>query len=67
MSPYNQYVKVQLAKLKEADEKAGVKGDHKKRFKQVAEMWKTAPENPVSGGEGMCGLVTNGWGRTSPC
>lgn len=25
----NQYVKVQLAKLKEADEKAGVKGDHK--------------------------------------
>lgn len=46
-------MKVQLAKLKADDEKAGVKGDHKvsfghpslttqERFKKVAKMWKTA-------------------------
>lgn len=53
----NTYMKVQLAKLKADDEKAGVKGDHKvgctmavlcrqtdvqERFKKVAKMWKTA-------------------------
>ncbi|WVQ96419.1 hypothetical protein IAU59_003524 [Kwoniella sp. CBS 9459] len=43
-SPYNEYMKVQLAKLK-AD--PNNKSDHKENFKKVAAMWKTAPENPV--------------------
>ncbi|WRT67869.1 uncharacterized protein IL334_004843 [Kwoniella shivajii] len=47
-SAYNEYMKVQLAKLKADAEKTGKKSDHKENFKKVAESWKTAPENPVS-------------------
>lgn len=39
-------MKVQLAKLKEEQEKSGKKIDHKENFKKVAADWKTAPENP---------------------
>ncbi|OXC65189.1 hypothetical protein AYX13_05669 [Cryptococcus neoformans] len=45
-SAYNIYMKVQLAKLKEEQEKSGKKIDHKENFKKVAADWKTAPENP---------------------
>ncbi|EAL21198.1 hypothetical protein CNBD2550 [Cryptococcus deneoformans B-3501A] len=45
-SAYNIYMKVQLAKLKEEQEKSGKKADHKENFKKVAADWKTAPENP---------------------
>lgn len=42
----NSCMKVQLAKLKEEQEKSGKKIDHKENFKKVAADWKTAPENP---------------------
>ncbi|WWC88468.1 uncharacterized protein L201_003379 [Kwoniella dendrophila CBS 6074] len=45
---YNEYMKVQLAKLKADNEKAGKTNNHKENFKKVAESWKTASENPVS-------------------
>ncbi|WWD18532.1 hypothetical protein CI109_102985 [Kwoniella shandongensis] len=45
-SAYNEYMKVQLAKLKADNEKSGKTNDHKDNFKKVAESWKTAPENP---------------------
>ncbi|KAK8858654.1 hypothetical protein IAR55_002883 [Kwoniella newhampshirensis] len=41
-SAYNEYMKVQLAKLKADNEKTGKKNDHKENFKKVAESWKTA-------------------------
>lgn len=43
----NQYMKVQLAKLKEEQAKKGIKVEHKDNFKKAASMWATAPENPV--------------------
>ncbi|EIW73517.1 hypothetical protein TREMEDRAFT_56222 [Tremella mesenterica DSM 1558] len=45
-SAYNEYMKVQLAKLKAEQEKTGKKADHKENFKKVAASWKTASENP---------------------
>ncbi|TYJ58563.1 hypothetical protein B9479_000773 [Cryptococcus floricola] len=45
-SAYNVYMKVQLAKIKEEQEKSGKKSDHKENFKKVAAEWKNAPENP---------------------
>ncbi|GFZ45098.1 hypothetical protein JCM24511_02824 [Saitozyma sp. JCM 24511] len=45
-SPYNEYMKVQLAKLKAEQEKTGKKVEHKENFKKVASMWATAAENP---------------------
>ncbi|WWC62666.1 uncharacterized protein I303_105263 [Kwoniella dejecticola CBS 10117] len=47
-SAYNEYMKVQLAKLKADNEKAGKTNNHKENFKKVAESWKTSSENPVS-------------------
>ncbi|KAL1413066.1 hypothetical protein Q8F55_000815 [Vanrija albida] len=44
-SPYNEYMKVQLAKLKAEAEKSGKKADHKANFKKVAELWKDAYKN----------------------
>ncbi|CDZ98868.1 YABBY protein [Phaffia rhodozyma] len=41
-SAYNQYMKVQLAKLKEKNPEQ----PHTERFKLVAKMWASAPENP---------------------
>ncbi|WVF68905.1 hypothetical protein IAT40_003678 [Kwoniella sp. CBS 6097] len=46
-SAYNEFMKVQLAKLKADQEKSGKKAEHKENFKKVAALWKTAPENPV--------------------
>ncbi|ORX37339.1 hypothetical protein BD324DRAFT_625750 [Kockovaella imperatae] len=45
-SAYNEFMKVQLAKLKAEQEKSGKKADHKTNFKTVAQMWAKAPENP---------------------
>ncbi|KAK1925807.1 hypothetical protein DB88DRAFT_509461 [Papiliotrema laurentii] len=45
-SAYNDYMKVQLAKLKAEQEKSGKKAEHKENFKTVAQMWAKAPENP---------------------
>ncbi|WWD04943.1 hypothetical protein V865_003014 [Kwoniella europaea PYCC6329] len=47
-TPYNEYMKVQLAKLKAEAEKSGKPSNHRENFKKVAESWKNAPENPVS-------------------
>jgi YABBY protein len=44
VSPYNRYMKEQLAVLKA--EKPDM--PHQERFKLVAQRWKTAKENPVS-------------------
>ncbi|KAL7420817.1 hypothetical protein Q5752_004770 [Cryptotrichosporon argae] len=43
-SPYNDYMKVQLAKLKAEQEKSGKKVEHKENFKKVASLWKDARE-----------------------
>ncbi|KAK4519596.1 uncharacterized protein ATC70_009833 [Mucor velutinosus] len=42
MSPYNQFMKTELAKVKEAN--AGI--THKDAFKLAAQNWSKAPENP---------------------
>jgi len=41
-SAYNQFMKDNLSKVKAKDTSL----DHKAAFKKVAEMWKSAPENP---------------------
>ncbi|OCF37241.1 hypothetical protein I317_00033 [Kwoniella heveanensis CBS 569] len=38
----NEFMKVQLAKLKADQEKSGKKAEHKENFKKVAALWKTA-------------------------
>ncbi|KAF9558874.1 hypothetical protein EC968_006799 [Mortierella alpina] len=42
LSPYNKFMKSELAKVK--TEKPGL--NHKEAFKEVASRWKDAPENP---------------------
>ncbi|KAI8373165.1 uncharacterized protein BYT42DRAFT_579425 [Radiomyces spectabilis] len=42
MSPYNQYMKTELAKIK--SENPGM--EHKAAFKMAAKNWATAKENP---------------------
>ncbi|PWN97773.1 hypothetical protein FA09DRAFT_361076 [Tilletiopsis washingtonensis] len=42
VSPYNAYMKRELAKLKESKPDMA----HKDRFSAVAKQWATAPENP---------------------
>ncbi|KAJ2778607.1 hypothetical protein H4R18_004486 [Coemansia javaensis] len=42
MTPYNKYMKTEIAKVKQ--ENPGL--NHKEAFKMVALRWKTAPENP---------------------
>jgi hypothetical protein len=38
----NEFMKVQLAKLKAEQEKSGKKVEHKENFKKVASLWATA-------------------------
>ena len=62
LTPSNDYMKVQLAKIKAENEKSGTKNDHKvcplyrlcyqkltdkSNFKKVAETWKTAYVHPI--------------------
>jgi len=42
LSPYNAFMKSELPKVKAENPNL----DHKTAFKQVAERWKTSPENP---------------------
>ncbi|ORX93946.1 hypothetical protein K493DRAFT_315742 [Basidiobolus meristosporus CBS 931.73] len=44
LSPYNRFMKTELAKVKAEDPSLV----HKDAFKVVAARWKTAPENPVN-------------------
>ncbi|KAG0007352.1 hypothetical protein BGZ80_004756 [Entomortierella chlamydospora] len=42
LSPYNKFMKAELAKVKAEKPSLG----HKEAFKEVASRWKDAPENP---------------------
>ncbi|KAI1306102.1 hypothetical protein EDD11_004869 [Mortierella claussenii] len=42
LSPYNKFMKTELAKVKAEKPTLG----HKDAFKEVASRWKDAPENP---------------------